>query len=337
MASQLACDGYGFVTVTDGSFNPIPQNPWGTSHSAIGNPWTFTGRQLDEETGLYFYRVRYYDPIKGRFLQRDPVPGGVNTNLYAYVEDRPTFFADPTGLVPATTYFRFWHNSTGNVFSSGNYPVARYNVTMSLNCTQDAGGVAGGDAVVTLASKSESIFYGTGSVNETVTPISCPGGKRGYHVSIKATSFYTPASLRRQNFFYGTFVGFYRWVYDFDAWRASAVLSYNVCCDCCFNTWYPITFPSKPTNAIANGVGSAAAPPYTELAIAMHQEHWLGCPGFLLALLDLPPRPSPVDTYALNATIGEADKALNDQEEDAIITPGQPFHGGVRPGFSLPR
>ena len=46
--------------------------PWGTPHSAIGNPYPFTGRQLDEETGLYFYRARYYDSVKGRFLQRDP-------------------------------------------------------------------------------------------------------------------------------------------------------------------------------------------------------------------------------------------------------------------------
>ena len=30
--------------------------------SAVGNPYMFTGRRFDDETGLYYYRFRYYDP-----------------------------------------------------------------------------------------------------------------------------------------------------------------------------------------------------------------------------------------------------------------------------------
>ena len=90
-------DAYGLATVTDGAFSPVPQNSWGTPHSAIGNPYTFTGRQLDEEAGLYFYRARYYDSLKGRFLQRDPLEYADSVNLYEYVQDRPTYGADPTG------------------------------------------------------------------------------------------------------------------------------------------------------------------------------------------------------------------------------------------------
>jgi RHS repeat-associated protein len=37
------------------------------------NPFMFTGRQFDIETGLYYYRARYYNPYLGRFLQTDPV------------------------------------------------------------------------------------------------------------------------------------------------------------------------------------------------------------------------------------------------------------------------
>ncbi|MBI4355286.1 MAG: RHS repeat-associated core domain-containing protein [Candidatus Omnitrophica bacterium] len=43
------------------------------SCSAYGNPYLFTGREYDCESGLYFYRARYYDPKTGRFLQEDPV------------------------------------------------------------------------------------------------------------------------------------------------------------------------------------------------------------------------------------------------------------------------
>jgi RHS repeat-associated protein len=40
---------------------------------AIPNPYAFTGREFDLETGLYYYRARYYDPHLGRFLQEDPM------------------------------------------------------------------------------------------------------------------------------------------------------------------------------------------------------------------------------------------------------------------------
>jgi RHS repeat-associated protein len=71
-----------------------------TLTSPIGNPYLFTGRQLDAETGIYFYRARYYDPVKGRFLQREPEEYLGSMNLYAYVNDYPTHFADPEGLAP---------------------------------------------------------------------------------------------------------------------------------------------------------------------------------------------------------------------------------------------
>jgi RHS repeat-associated protein len=114
----LQCgDPYGSVSITDGSFNPIAPNAWGTPHSAIGNPWTFTGRQFEEETGLYYYRARHYDAGKGRFLQRDPVetepvcnspagsadpgacPSYPTANLYEYANDNPINRVDPTGNV----------------------------------------------------------------------------------------------------------------------------------------------------------------------------------------------------------------------------------------------
>ncbi|MCD6340925.1 MAG: RHS repeat-associated core domain-containing protein [Desulfurococcales archaeon] len=36
------------------------------------NPYLFTGRRYDSETGLYYYRFRQYSPEIGRFLQPDP-------------------------------------------------------------------------------------------------------------------------------------------------------------------------------------------------------------------------------------------------------------------------
>jgi RHS repeat-associated protein len=94
---RYSYDVYGFVTVTDGTGKPVSQNIWGTPHSAIGNPWMFTGQRTDEETGLYFYRFRYYDPSKGRYLQRDPLEYGDGMNLYQYTKDSPVNYADWDG------------------------------------------------------------------------------------------------------------------------------------------------------------------------------------------------------------------------------------------------
>jgi RHS repeat-associated protein len=93
-----AYDAYGLPAISTGSGTPVPPNAWGTPHSAVGNPWMFTGRQLDEDTGLYYYRARYYDSVKGRFLQRDFEGYVDGMNLYEYVGDNPVQGLDPSGL-----------------------------------------------------------------------------------------------------------------------------------------------------------------------------------------------------------------------------------------------
>ena len=51
--------------------------------SRVGNPFTFTSRELDAETGLMHFRTRTYDPLQGRFKQRDPAGYVDGMNLYA--------------------------------------------------------------------------------------------------------------------------------------------------------------------------------------------------------------------------------------------------------------
>jgi RHS repeat-associated protein len=65
--------------------------------SAIGEAFRYTGRRFDTETGLYYYRARYYSPLLGRFLQTDPVGYKENLNLYTYVSNDPLDKTDPSG------------------------------------------------------------------------------------------------------------------------------------------------------------------------------------------------------------------------------------------------
>ncbi|MFB0552415.1 MAG: RHS repeat-associated core domain-containing protein, partial [Phycisphaerae bacterium] len=60
------------------------------------NPYMFTGRRFDIETGLYYYRARYYNPHIGRFMQTDPVGYG-----YTYCSNNPLGRVDPFGLMDA--------------------------------------------------------------------------------------------------------------------------------------------------------------------------------------------------------------------------------------------
>ena len=71
-----------------------------TSTGTIINPFQYTGRESDQETGLYYYRARYYDPGVGRFISEDPIVFvGSGTNFYAYVFNSPVALFDPSGFV----------------------------------------------------------------------------------------------------------------------------------------------------------------------------------------------------------------------------------------------
>jgi RHS repeat-associated protein len=61
------------------------------------NRYRFTGREFDQETGLYYYRSRYYDPQQGRFINEDPVHFAGGVNFYQYSGNNPVNSTDPTG------------------------------------------------------------------------------------------------------------------------------------------------------------------------------------------------------------------------------------------------
>ncbi|MFW6119256.1 MAG: RHS repeat domain-containing protein, partial [Planctomycetota bacterium] len=84
-------DAYGGCTVLDADFSSDADNA-----SDVENPYTFTARRLDAESGLMQYRNRYYAPALGRFISRDPLGyvGGWNLYHACFV----TMGRDPFGL-----------------------------------------------------------------------------------------------------------------------------------------------------------------------------------------------------------------------------------------------
>ncbi len=93
------------VALVDSTGSPIttytyaPFGETAASGAPASNPVQFTGRENDG-TGLYYYRARYYDPVRGRFISEDPIGfAGGATNLFGYAVNNPMYWIDPLGLV----------------------------------------------------------------------------------------------------------------------------------------------------------------------------------------------------------------------------------------------
>ena len=97
-------DGLGSITMlTDSAetvVNTYTYEDYGSIHSeseTVRNNYKYTGREHDSKTGLYYHRLRYYQPDVGRFITKDPLGMIQGPNLYVYVEDNPVNFVDPFG------------------------------------------------------------------------------------------------------------------------------------------------------------------------------------------------------------------------------------------------
>ena len=99
--------------VTDASGNVAEQSvfyPYGKDRVHLGgfnSEYRFTGKELDDETGLHYFGARYYDSATGRFVSVDPLfinqnysykPSGRFSSSYTYGLNSPIIFTDSDGL-----------------------------------------------------------------------------------------------------------------------------------------------------------------------------------------------------------------------------------------------
>ncbi len=102
--SYYHADGLGSVTSLSNGAGALAQtygyDSFGKQTSSSGsltNPFRYTARESDTETGLYYYRARYYDQNAGRFLSEDPLGFDAGSNFYDYAANEPTMYDDPLG------------------------------------------------------------------------------------------------------------------------------------------------------------------------------------------------------------------------------------------------
>jgi RHS repeat-associated protein len=69
------------------------------STGSLVNPFQYTARESDTETGLYYYGARCYDPSAGRFLSEDRPNSTSDTHVfYHYASNNRRLWTDPTGF-----------------------------------------------------------------------------------------------------------------------------------------------------------------------------------------------------------------------------------------------
>jgi RHS repeat-associated protein len=98
-------DGKGNVTtVLDSSQNTVATyvyDEFGKVVSKTGTldqPFQFSTKYYDQQTGLNYYGYRFYSAALGRWINRDPLGEEGGINLYAFVENDPVNWVDPWGL-----------------------------------------------------------------------------------------------------------------------------------------------------------------------------------------------------------------------------------------------
>ncbi|MGD8454630.1 MAG: RHS repeat-associated core domain-containing protein [Phycisphaerae bacterium] len=87
LVAKYEYDPYGAVVTQSGDY-------------AAANPFRFSTKYWDDETGLGYWPARYYDPRTGRWMSRDPMGEEGGLNLYVNGMNSPTMVVDALGLAP---------------------------------------------------------------------------------------------------------------------------------------------------------------------------------------------------------------------------------------------
>jgi RHS repeat-associated protein len=152
----------------DSTANVVEQvhyDPFGKTAGSANTKFAFTGRELDQRTGLMYFRARWYDPSQGRFLSEDPIGYVGGVNVYAYALDNPLSFFDPSGL-SIKTFFQGFKNG---LITAG---VSGLALAFAVGALGLSGGIPG--AIILGLSVGLTAVYLLGAIDQLLHANLCP-------------------------------------------------------------------------------------------------------------------------------------------------------------------
>jgi RHS repeat-associated protein len=205
------------------------------SAGSWSTPYKFNGKELDEETGLYYYGARYYDPRTSVWISVDPLAEKYpNVSSYVYCHNNPVNMIDPDGKkdvifnadnsYKATINDNFFHNMFFGTRGIKNDSKGNSEFTFQFNNNNDAdrfklkptekGFLSGVD--FKTFDKNLSRIVDRGIKNGKQLPIkekigfvyneSMPGGKLDYCGIFSSNTLYIIGNVAYDNFDAGNFI-----------------------------------------------------------------------------------------------------------------------------------
>lgn len=143
--------------------------PFGQTVSITGtytaNPFRFSTKFTDEETGLLYYGHRFYSPTQGRFINRDPIEESGGIKLYGFCLNDPVNLWDVLGMDPPDAGIPLdgparWAYEANKAAQWSRNPITRpYDFTSGLTAQADAAA----RAYFAVTSTSDTFFNSAGS------------------------------------------------------------------------------------------------------------------------------------------------------------------------------
>jgi RHS repeat-associated protein len=117
LGSTVLVTGEAGEVLWSGETNPFGDNVSGEGLISESERIKYTGKDFDEDAGLYYFNARWYDPGTGRFITEDPIRYGAN--WYGYANNNPLMFVDPTGLYGTNAGYSGYDPTTGTGVDNG--------------------------------------------------------------------------------------------------------------------------------------------------------------------------------------------------------------------------
>lgn len=153
------------------------ENGFVKSESIVNNPWSFSGKRFDQESGFFYFGKRYYSPNMGRWTTLDPLGFADGPNRYAYAQNNPMTRVDLYGLWSLNTVWKRFLSAGATILDSASKVMDAVQRNLSYHeyirdDIEDMGHKIVGAAFLRMvgyySQPPETGIYGNGELNDKI-------------------------------------------------------------------------------------------------------------------------------------------------------------------------